>query len=144
MDDERWQVTGSALDPGMLAVASTLAAGEARSPGSRPVPTTCRSPTSASRSSPASSASSTSPTAPPPWPRWRECWPRAAAWRPWCGARSTTAQGTGSPLAAPIAAADPAARAALLADAETTLAQWQGADEFAFPIGALLLSGRAP
>jgi hypothetical protein len=54
------------------------------------------------------------------------------------------AQGTGSPLAAPIAAADPAARAALLADAETTLAPWQGPDEFAFPIGALLLSGRVP
>ena len=54
------------------------------------------------------------------------------------------AQGTGSPLAAPIAAADPAARAALLADAETTLAPWQGPDGFAFPIGALLLSGRVP
>ncbi|HEX5881240.1 MAG TPA: methyltransferase domain-containing protein [Actinomycetota bacterium] len=54
------------------------------------------------------------------------------------------AQGTGSPLAAPIVAADPAARAALLADAETTLAPWQGPDGFAFPIGALLLSGRVP
>jgi ubiquinone/menaquinone biosynthesis C-methylase UbiE len=54
------------------------------------------------------------------------------------------AQGTGSPLAAPIAAADPAARAALLADAETTLAPWQGPGELAFPIEALLLSGRVP
>jgi hypothetical protein len=54
------------------------------------------------------------------------------------------AQATGSPLAAPIAAAGPAARAALLADAETTLATWQGPDELAFPIEALLLGGRAP
>jgi SAM-dependent methyltransferase len=38
------------------------------------------------------------------------------------------AQGIGSPLAAPIAAADPAARAALLADAETTLAPWRAPD----------------
>jgi SAM-dependent methyltransferase len=52
------------------------------------------------------------------------------------------AQGTGSPLAAPIAAADPAARTALLAAAETSLAPWQGAGELAFPIEALLLSGR--
>ena len=54
------------------------------------------------------------------------------------------AQGTGSPLAGTIGAADPAARATLLADAETTLATWQGPDEFAFPIEALLLSGRVP
>jgi hypothetical protein len=54
------------------------------------------------------------------------------------------AQGTGSPLAGPIGAANPAARATLLADAETTLATWQGPDEFAFPIEALLLSGRVP
>jgi hypothetical protein len=52
------------------------------------------------------------------------------------------AQGTGSPLAGPIAAADPAARAALLAAAATALAPWQGPDELAFPIEALLLSGR--
>jgi SAM-dependent methyltransferase len=52
------------------------------------------------------------------------------------------AQGTGSPLAAPIAAADPAARAALLADAETTLASWRTPDGLAFPIEALLLSAQ--
>jgi SAM-dependent methyltransferase len=54
------------------------------------------------------------------------------------------AQGTGSPLAGPIGAAGPAARAALLADAETALAPWRGPDELAFPIEALLLSGRVP
>ena len=54
------------------------------------------------------------------------------------------AQGTGSPLAAPIAAADPAARDNLLAAAETALAPWQSQDELAFPIEALLLSGRVP
>jgi SAM-dependent methyltransferase len=52
------------------------------------------------------------------------------------------AQGTGSPLAAPIAAADPAARASLLAAAEAALAPWQTPTELAFPIEALLLSGR--
>lgn len=54
------------------------------------------------------------------------------------------AQGTGSPLASPIAAAGPAARAALLTAAETTLAPWQGPDGLAFPIKALLLSGHVP
>ena len=54
------------------------------------------------------------------------------------------AQGTGSPLAAPIAASDPAARAGLLADAEAALAPWQTPDELAFPIEALLLGGRVP
>jgi hypothetical protein len=54
------------------------------------------------------------------------------------------AQGTGSPLAAPIGAADPAARAALLAAAETALAPWQTPNELAFPIEALLVSGRVP
>jgi SAM-dependent methyltransferase len=54
------------------------------------------------------------------------------------------AQGTGSPLAGPIGAAGPAARAALLADVEAALAPWQGPGELAFPIGALLLSGRVP
>jgi SAM-dependent methyltransferase len=54
------------------------------------------------------------------------------------------AQGTGSPLAAPIAAADPADRAGLLAAAESALAPWQTPNELAFPIEALLLSGRVP
>jgi SAM-dependent methyltransferase len=43
-----------------------------------------------------------------------------------------------------VAAADPAARAALLAAAETALAPWQGPHELAFPIEALLLNGRVP
>jgi hypothetical protein len=54
------------------------------------------------------------------------------------------AQGTGSPLAAPIAAADPAAREALLADAGTSLARWQTSNELALPIETLLVSGRVP
>jgi hypothetical protein len=54
------------------------------------------------------------------------------------------AQGTGSPLAAPIAAAGPTARAALLADAETALAPWASPAELSFPIEALLLTGRVP
>ena len=68
------QVVGLDLNPGMLAVASTLPPVRPRSPGSSR--TTCPSPTAASRSSPASSASSTSPTAPPPCPRWPGSWPR--------------------------------------------------------------------
>jgi hypothetical protein len=54
------------------------------------------------------------------------------------------AQGTRSPLAAPITADGPSARAALLADAETALAPWKSPAEVSFPIEALLLSGRIP
>jgi SAM-dependent methyltransferase len=52
------------------------------------------------------------------------------------------AQGSGSPLAAPLGAAGPDARAGLLAELETALAPWQGAGGFAFPIQALLAGGR--
>jgi SAM-dependent methyltransferase len=52
------------------------------------------------------------------------------------------AQGGGSPLAAPIEAAGPAARAELAAEVEAALAQWEDATELAFPIEALLVSGR--
>jgi ubiquinone/menaquinone biosynthesis C-methylase UbiE len=52
------------------------------------------------------------------------------------------AQGAGSPLAGPIGSATPAARAGLLAEVEAALEGWQDADGLAFPIGALLVSGR--
>jgi SAM-dependent methyltransferase len=51
-----------------------------------------------------------------------------------------TAQSAGSPLAGPVGGATPAARAALLAEVETTLASWQRPSGLAFPIGALLIS----
>lgn len=53
-----------------------------------------------------------------------------------------TAQVAGSPLAGPVGAAGPAARAALLAGAEATLEQWREPTGLAFPIGALLISAR--
>jgi SAM-dependent methyltransferase len=52
------------------------------------------------------------------------------------------AQGAGSPLAGPIGAAGPEARAGLLAEVEAALAPWQGAAGLAFPIEALLIGGR--
>jgi hypothetical protein len=52
------------------------------------------------------------------------------------------AQGAGSPLAGPIGSATPAARAGLLAEVEAALEGWQDADGLAFPIEALLVSGR--
>jgi hypothetical protein len=52
------------------------------------------------------------------------------------------AQGAGSPLAGPIGAAGPEARAGPLAEVEAALAPWQGAAELAFPIEALLVGGR--
>jgi SAM-dependent methyltransferase len=51
------------------------------------------------------------------------------------------AYGAGSPLAGPIRAAAPAARAGLLADVQVALEAWQGAGGLAFPIEALLVSG---
>ena len=51
-----------------------------------------------------------------------------------------TAQSAGSPLAGPVGSATPAARAALLAEVETTLAPWRSPSGLAFPIGALLIS----
>jgi SAM-dependent methyltransferase len=53
-----------------------------------------------------------------------------------------TAQVAGSPLAGPVGAAGPAARAALLAGAEATLERWREPTGLAFPIGALLISAR--
>jgi SAM-dependent methyltransferase len=53
-----------------------------------------------------------------------------------------TAQVAGSPLAGPVGAAGPAARAALLAGAEATLERWREPTRLAFPIGALLISAR--
>jgi SAM-dependent methyltransferase len=52
------------------------------------------------------------------------------------------AYGAGSPLAGPIGAAGPAARAGLLAEVQAALEEWQGAAGLAFPIEALLVSGR--
>jgi hypothetical protein len=52
------------------------------------------------------------------------------------------AQGAGSPLAGPIGAADPAARAGLLAEVEVALGPRQGPSGLSFPIEALLVSGR--
>jgi SAM-dependent methyltransferase len=52
------------------------------------------------------------------------------------------AQGAGSPLAGPIGAADPAARAGLLAEVEAVLGPRQGPAGLSFPIEALLVSGR--
>jgi hypothetical protein len=52
------------------------------------------------------------------------------------------AQGAGSPLAGPIGAASPEARAGLLAEMETALVPWQGATGLAFPIEALVVAGR--
>jgi hypothetical protein len=53
-----------------------------------------------------------------------------------------TTYGTGSPLAGPIGSAEPAARAGLVAEAQAALAGWQDAAGLAFPIEALLVSGR--
>jgi SAM-dependent methyltransferase len=50
--------------------------------------------------------------------------------------------GAGSPLAGPIGGAGPAARAGLLAEVQAALEPWQGHDGLAFPIEALLVSGR--
>jgi SAM-dependent methyltransferase len=52
------------------------------------------------------------------------------------------AYGAGSPLAGPIGAAEPAARAGLVAEVQAALEEWQGAAGLAFPIEALLVSGR--
>jgi ubiquinone/menaquinone biosynthesis C-methylase UbiE len=52
------------------------------------------------------------------------------------------AYGAGSPLAGPIGAAEPAARAGLLAEVQAALDPWQGPAGLAFPIEALLASGR--
>ena len=52
------------------------------------------------------------------------------------------AQGAGSPLAGPIGAADPAARAGLLAEVAAALGPRQGPSGLSFPIEALLVSGR--
>jgi SAM-dependent methyltransferase len=52
------------------------------------------------------------------------------------------AYGAGSPLAGPIGGAGPAARAGLLAEVQAALDPWQGAAGLAFPIEALLVSGR--
>jgi SAM-dependent methyltransferase len=52
------------------------------------------------------------------------------------------AYGAGSPLAGPIGAAGPAARAGLVAEVQAALDPWQGAAGLAFPIEALLVSGR--
>jgi SAM-dependent methyltransferase len=52
------------------------------------------------------------------------------------------AYGAGSPLAGPIGAAGPAARAGLVAEVQAALEPWQGAAGLAFPIEALLVSGR--
>lgn len=53
------------------------------------------------------------------------------------------AYGAGSPLAGAIGAAEPAARAGLLAEVQAALDPWQGAAGLAFPIEALLVSGRS-
>ena len=52
------------------------------------------------------------------------------------------AQGSGSPLAGPIGAAGPEARAALLEEMEGALVPWQGPAGLAFPIEALLVGAR--
>jgi ubiquinone/menaquinone biosynthesis C-methylase UbiE len=52
------------------------------------------------------------------------------------------AQGAGSPLAGPVEAAEPAARAGLLAEVEAATEAWQSEAGLAFPIEALLVSGR--
>ena len=52
------------------------------------------------------------------------------------------AYGAGSPLAGPIGGAGPAARAGLVAEVQAALEEWQGAAGLAFPIEALLVSGR--
>jgi SAM-dependent methyltransferase len=52
------------------------------------------------------------------------------------------AYGAGSPLAGPVGAAGPVARAGLVADVRAALDPWQGPDGLAFPIEALLVSGR--
>jgi SAM-dependent methyltransferase len=52
------------------------------------------------------------------------------------------AYGAGSPLAGPIGGAGPAARAGLLAEVQAALEPWQGPAGLAFPIEALLVSGR--
>jgi hypothetical protein len=52
------------------------------------------------------------------------------------------AYGAGSPLAGLIGGAGPAARAGLLAEVQAGLEAWQGAGGLAFPIEALLVSGR--
>jgi SAM-dependent methyltransferase len=52
------------------------------------------------------------------------------------------AYGAGSPLAGPIGGAGPVARAGLLAEVQAALEPWQGPDGLAFPIEALLVSGR--
>jgi SAM-dependent methyltransferase len=52
------------------------------------------------------------------------------------------AYGTGSPLAGPIGGAGPAARAGLLAEVQAALDSWQSPAGLAFPIEALLVSGR--
>jgi hypothetical protein len=52
------------------------------------------------------------------------------------------AYGAGSPLAGPVGGAGPAARAGLVAEVQAALEEWQGAAGLAFPIEALLVSGR--
>ena len=52
------------------------------------------------------------------------------------------AQVAGSPLAGPVGAAAPAARAGLVADVQAALDPWQDTDGLAFPIEALLVYGR--
>jgi SAM-dependent methyltransferase len=52
------------------------------------------------------------------------------------------AYGAGSPLAGPVGGAGPAARAGLVAEVQAALEPWQGPDGLAFPIEALLVSGR--
>jgi SAM-dependent methyltransferase len=52
------------------------------------------------------------------------------------------AYGAGSPLAGPVGAAGPAARAGLVAEVQAALDPWQGAAGLAFPIEALLVRGR--
>jgi ubiquinone/menaquinone biosynthesis C-methylase UbiE len=52
------------------------------------------------------------------------------------------AYGAGSPLAGPVGGAGPAARAGLVAEVQVALDPWQGAAGLAFPIEALLVSGR--
>jgi SAM-dependent methyltransferase len=48
----------------------------------------------------------------------------------------------GSPLAGLVGGAGPAARAGLVAEVQAALEEWQGAAGLAFPIEALLVSGR--
>jgi ubiquinone/menaquinone biosynthesis C-methylase UbiE len=52
------------------------------------------------------------------------------------------AYGAGSPLAGSIGAAEPTVRAGLLAEVQAALDPWQGPAGLAFPIEALLASGR--